>query len=115
MKVKKFIKENSLLAYWMFAFLITWAILSPGVLATFGLIDFNYEGTVLTMLSVAGPFLAAVLVTYFTQGTAAIKTFLTEIIKPEKRKGWLAVSLFLFTFIFLVSAIANYFMGGGLP
>jgi len=113
--IKDFVTKRPLLTYWVFAFIFTWGILAPGVLSTLGLIDFNYEGTVLTMLSAVGPFLAALLVTYFTQGTATIKTFLTGIFRPEKRKGWLAVSLFLFTFIFLVSAIANFFIGGGLP
>ncbi len=113
--IKRFIKGKTLLAYWLFAFLITWGILTPGVLSTLGLIDFNYEGTVLTMLSAVGPFFAALLITYFTKGTAGIKNFFTKIFKPEKRKVWLSVSLFLFTFIFLVSATANFFMGGGFP
>lgn len=113
--IKRFIKGKTLLAHWLFAFLITWGILTPGVLSTLGLIDFNYEGTVLTMLSVVGPFFSALLVTYITNGTAGIKKFFTRIIKPEKRKGWMAVSLFLFTYLFMVSAIAYLFMGGGFP
>jgi hypothetical protein len=52
-------KENifhrrPLVLFFVLAFAITWLILSPGVAANLGYIDFDLDGTVLTILGGVG-------------------------------------------------------------
>ncbi len=66
-------KRHPLVMYFVLAFIFTWLILSPGVASTLGLLDLQFDGTVLTILGGLGPLLAAILVTKATEGSEGVR------------------------------------------
>ena len=54
--MRSYIEKNQLKMYFILAFAFTWLILSPGVASSLGLLDLEFDGTVLTILGGIGSF-----------------------------------------------------------
>ena len=101
--------------YFILAFTISWLIFSPGVAANLGMLNFRFDGTVLTILGGLGPFIAAIIVTRATDGkTGVAKLFRNMFNWRVKPKWWVAGAL-LVAGLFILSAILNMLLGGSVP
>ncbi len=108
-------KAHPLAAYFGLAFTFTWLILSPGVAATFGLLNFAFEGTVLTIASGIGPLLAALLVTRIVAGKSGVRQMLGSLFARRVQVKWWAAALMLIAGLFAISATLSWFISGATP
>jgi len=99
-----FFTRKPLTSYFVLAFLITWLILAPGVAANLGLLDFQMDGTVLTILSGVGPLLAAIIVTVAIKGSAGVREIISSMFNWRVQLRWWAVSILLIFILFAISA-----------
>ena len=124
--MKALTTRNPNLVFFALAFLFTWLILGPGVVTNLGLVDFRFDGTVVTILGGLGPFLAALTVTWITEGReGAIKIF-RNIFSLKAKVRWWAASVLLLAGLFALAAgsgglagmpgpdpAAGVYLGGG--
>lgn len=108
-------KRYPLTIYFILAFAFTWLILSPGVAATLGLLDFEFEGTVLTILSGIGPLLAAIIVTRVTEGKASVRKIFGSMFSWQVQAKWWAASVLLLAGLFAVTALLSLSTMGNAP
>jgi membrane protease YdiL (CAAX protease family) len=108
-------KRYPLAMYFILAFAFTWLILSPGVAATLGRLNFEFEGTVLTILSGIGPLLAAILVTGAIEGKTGVRNFFGSLFTWQVQAKWWAASMVLLAGLFALAAMLNSVIGGVAP
>ena len=108
-------KTHPLAAYFTLAFAFTWLILSPGVAATVGLLNFAFEGTVLTIASGLGPLLAAVVVTGAAAGKSGVRQMCARRLARRAQAKWWAAALLLMAGLFAISATLSWFISGTVP
>ena len=112
---KNLIKKHPLRMFFILAFACTWLILSPGVAATLGLLSFNVDGTVLTILSGIGPLLAACIVTFAVDGRQEVRLIFRSMFNWHVRPSWWAAALFLPVVLFAIAAALGSAANGTAP
>jgi len=108
-------KRRPLAMYFILAFVIAWLILSPGVASTLGLLNFEFDGTVLTILGGIGPLLAAIIVTKATEGNAGVRKIFRSMFNWKVKARWWAVAVLLLAGLFAVSAALGMLTSGAAP
>lgn len=120
MNVKSWIKDHSLLSYFLLTYLITWTIALPNIAKVQGWFDLSIP-MASHYLTAFGPLLAALIMTYITKGKTGIRTFLKRLVqwKNIAKPVWLVtislliVFIITYTFLFLagvapdISGIGN--------
>jgi membrane protease YdiL (CAAX protease family) len=104
------IKRKPLTAYFFLAFLISWLILSPGIAGNLGLIEFNFDGTVLTILSTLGPFLAALIVRNAEGGGKGIRETVHSMFNWRVGWKWWAASVLLIGILTVIAVLVTQFI-----
>ena len=89
-----FVRRHPLVAFFVLAFGLTWAIMVPLVLASYGLVPFP-EALPLLVAMGYGPTFAALLVTGALGGRPAVRGLLGRLLIWRVGWGWWAVALFL--------------------
>jgi membrane protease YdiL (CAAX protease family) len=97
------IKRSPLFAYYLFAYLFTWAIEVPMLLAVRGYMRFELP-PVLETLAAFGPLAAALLVAYVTGGSSATADLLRSLTNWRVPSRWLAFAI-LSPFAVLLAAL----------
>ena len=87
-------RRHPLVAFFVLAFGLTWAIMVPQVLGSYGIIPFP-EFVPLLILMGYGPTIAAVLVTAAVGGRPAVRELLGRLLIWRVGARWWAVTLFL--------------------
>lgn len=108
-------KTYPLAMYFGLAFVFTWLILSPGVAATVGLLNFAFEGTILTIASGFGPLLAVIFVTNAAAEKSGIRQRLSSPLARRAQAKWWAAALLLMAGLFAISATLSWFISGTGP
>lgn len=108
-------KRYPLAMYFILAFAFTWLILSLGVAATLGLLDFEFEGTVLTIFSGIGPLLAAIIVTRATEGNSGVGKIFSSMFSWQVQAKWWAASVLLLAGLFAVTTVLSSLTAGIAP
>lgn len=108
-------KRHPLTMYFVLAFTITWLILSPGVASTLGLLDWQFEGTVLTIVSGIGPLLAALIVTGATEGRTGVRKAFQSMFNRQVQARWWATAVLLLAGLFAVASALGRLTGGAAP
>jgi len=104
------INRYPLAAYFILAFLFTWLILAPGVAANLGLIEFNIDGTLLTILGAMGPLLAALIVRSAEQGQEGIRQTFLSMFKWKTGWKWWAASVLLIGLLMALAVLISQFV-----
>jgi membrane protease YdiL (CAAX protease family) len=100
--------------YFVLAFIFTWLILSPGVASTLGLLDFQIDGFVVTILAGLGPLLAAIVVTSATEGRTGVRKIFESMFNWRVKFRWWAASVLLLVGLFVIVAALALLMGNGI-
>jgi uncharacterized protein len=108
-------KRRPLAMYFLLAFAFTWLILSPGVASTLGLLDFQFEGMILTMLGGLGPLLAALVMTGATEGRAGIYKIFAGMFNWKVKARWWAAAALLLASLFAIANVPGMLIGGAAP
>jgi membrane protease YdiL (CAAX protease family) len=108
-------KRHPLMMYIVLAFAFTWLILSPGVAATLGLLDFRFDGTVLTILSGLGPLAAALIVTAVIEGRSGVQKLFRSMFNWKVEIKWWIAAVLLLAGLFVLSSVLNMLTGGYAP
>ncbi len=108
-------KRHPLAIYFILAFGFTWLILSPGLASTLGLLKFNLDGTVLTILAGLGPLLATAIVLSVTEGGQGVRKIFHSMFNWRVKARWWAAAVLLVAGLFAVSAGLSWLTGGALP
>ena len=97
------LKRYPLTSYYCLAYLFTWAIEVPMLLAVRGYIDIHLP-VALEALAAFGPFAAAMLVSYQAYGSAAARDLLRSLVNWRVPAGWMAFAI-LSPFAVLLTAL----------
>ena len=108
-------KRYPLAMYFFLAFAFTWLILCPGVAAALGRLNFEFEGTILTIVSGIGPLLAAIIVTRATEGKTGIRKLFGSLFTWQVQAKWWASSVALLAGLFALATVLNSVIGGATP
>ncbi len=111
----KFFKRHPLMLYFTLSFAFTWLILSPGVAANLGLLDFEFDGTVLTILGGIGPLLAVIVVTKTTEGNAGVRKIFHSMFNWQVKFRWWAAAVLLLAGLFAIASLLGMLTGGSAP
>jgi membrane protease YdiL (CAAX protease family) len=101
--------------YFVLSFVFTWLILSPGVAANLGLIEFNFDGTVLTILGGIGPLLAVIIVTSATEGSSGVRKIFRSLFNWQVNIRWWAASVLLLAGLFGLATLLDNLAGRSAP
>jgi len=101
--------------YFILAFAITWIILSPGVAANLGWLNFEFDGTVLTILGGIGPLLAAIVVTGVTDGSAGVSNIFRSMFNWQVKLRWWVAAVLLLAGLFALATLLSMLVGGSAP
>ena len=109
------IKRYPLAMYFILAFGLTWLILSPGIATNLGLLNFEFDGTVLTILGGIGPLLASIIVTNATEGSSGVRKIFRSMFNWKVKVRWWAAAFLLLAGLFEISAALGVLTGGSTP
>jgi len=109
-----FTRNHPLIAFFVLAFAITWAILIPTVLASYGLISIPIPTGFLLIMGY-GPTIAAVAVTGALGGAPAIRALFKRLLIWRVGWGWWAVTLLLNGLIILGALGLYALLGNDVP
>lgn len=101
--------------FFILAFLITWLIWSPGLLATWGLIELPVPFLVIHMIGSWGPFLAACWVIGREGGRAGLKSFLKRGLDWHISWKWVLIVVLLPLLLGLAPLLLHVLAGGPAP
>jgi membrane protease YdiL (CAAX protease family) len=90
----RFARNHPLIAFFVLAFALTWVILIPSVMASYGLISLP-GSTVLLLVMGYGPTIAAIAISGALGGWAEIRALLKRLLIWRVGWGWWAITLFL--------------------
>jgi membrane protease YdiL (CAAX protease family) len=107
--------RKPLVMYIILAFTFTWLILSPGVAANLGLLTFEMDGTILTILGGLGPLLAAVIVTYAIDGNKGLHRIFRSMFNWQVKVRWWLAAVLLLAGLFSISILLGIMAGGSAP
>jgi len=110
-----FFKRHPLILYFTLSFAFTWLILSPGVAANLGLLNFEFDGTVLTILGGIGPLLAVIVVTKATEGNAGVRKIFRSMFNWQVKFRWWAAAVLLLAGLFAIASLLGMLAGGSAP
>ena len=99
-----FLKSRPLSSYFLLAYVFTWAIEIPMLLTARGIWDIQFPHA-LEALAGFGPFAAAALVLYVTEGSAAVSKLIASLGKWRVPVPWLLFTI-LSPFVILLAALA---------
>jgi membrane protease YdiL (CAAX protease family) len=108
-------KRHPLAMYFILAFTFTWLILSPGVAANLGLINFGLDGTILTILGGLGPLLATIVVTGTNEGKSGVREIFERMFNWRVHLKWWVASVLLVATLFAISAFLGMSSSGTIP
>jgi membrane protease YdiL (CAAX protease family) len=108
-------RRYPLALYFFLAFAFTWLILCPGVAAALGWLNFEFEGTVLTIVSGIGPLLAALLVTGAIEGKSGVHKIFASMFTWQVKARWWAASIVLIAGLFAIATAGSTLMTGAVP
>lgn len=108
-------KKRPLFWYFVLAFAISWLIWTPGVAAALGLLDFQFQPTVLTFLGAIGPLLAALIVTGATEGGEGVRNIFRSMFRWRVGARWWAASVLLYAGLFALASVLVILTGGSGP
>jgi hypothetical protein len=114
-KSENFFKRHPLVVYFVLAFSFSWLILSPGVAANLGLLNFDIDGTVLTFLGGIGPLLAAIVVTSVTEGSTGVRQIFRSMFNWQVKARWWVAAVVLLVGFFALAAVLSMLAGGAAP
>src|SRR5262245_15368888 len=101
-----FLRTHPLISFFLLAFGLTWAIMIPLVLGSYGLLPFPEHVPLLIVMGY-GPTLAALIVSGALGGRSAIRALLARLLIWRVGWGWWAVTLFVNAGVML-GALALY-------
>ncbi len=108
------IKRHSLIAYFVLAYAVTWAVEIP--------IALSYQGVIATRVPLwthyfasFGPFVAAVIVTALTEGGGAVRSLLARIVKWRVDWRYYAFAVLGPVILFALAAIVSRVITGNWP
>ena len=113
-RITSVIRRHPLIAFFVLAFGLTWAIMVPQVLGSYGLIPFP-EFIPLLILMGYGPTFAALIVTGALGGRAAIGQLLRRLLIWRVGWRWWAATLILNAALVLASLAVYALLGNPLP
>lgn len=108
-------RRRPLVMYFLLAFVITWLILAPGVADNLGVLNFEFDGTVLTMISAVGPLSAAIIVTKMTEGSAGVRNIFESMFHWRVKVKWWGVAFLFLAGLFGIAALLSMLIGGAGP
>ncbi|MCJ7736836.1 MAG: CPBP family intramembrane metalloprotease [Anaerolineae bacterium] len=83
--------------------------------STLGLLDFQFEGTVLTIVSGIGPLLAALIVTGATEGRTGVRKIFQSMFSRQVKARWWAAAVLLLAGLFAMATALGVLTGGATP
>lgn len=103
--ISTYIKNHPLIAYFFLAYAVTWVIMAPLVMDSFGLIKLSEVavGIFFVLASVIGPNVAGFAVTGVLEGKPGMKRLLRRTFQVRAGVQWYAAALFTFLGIWLVT------------
>ena len=108
-------KRYPLGMYFLLAFIFTWSILSPGVASTLGLLDFQVDGTLLTILGGLGPLLSAIIVTGATDGSDGVRGIISSMFDWRVKARWWGAAVLLIAGLFAIAVFLGVLTGAPVP
>ena len=108
------LKQHALIAYFILAYVISWAVELPLAASAQGWLHTRVPGP-LHYLASFGPMLSALIVTAATEGSPGIRQLLAGLLKWRVGLGWFLFSTLLPIALFVLAATAGYAANGKLP
>jgi membrane protease YdiL (CAAX protease family) len=105
------IKQNSLVAYFVIAYAISWAFMLPLALSAQGLIQKQFPYA-LYYLASTGPALSALIVTAFAEGRAGLRKLLGHLVKWRVGVGYYIFAVLVPVALFGIALVINYIFTG---
>ncbi len=109
-----FLKRHPLVAYFLLAYAITWAIEIPLAASARGLVNVDFP-PMMHFLAAFGPMLAAFIVTTVTAGSAGVRELVGRMLRWRVGIGWILVAAFSPVALFLIAATVVGVMAGEWP
>jgi membrane protease YdiL (CAAX protease family) len=110
--ITKAIKNNSMLSFFVLAFLFTWINWIPQALLSRGIV--NYKVPVfITIIAGYGPALSAIIITRLTSGMAGVKNLFGRVIQWRAGLRWYAIVLLLPPAITIAAQLLHQLLGNG--
>lgn len=105
------IKQNSLVAYFVIAYAISWAFMLPLALSAQGLIQKQFPYA-LYYLASTGPALSALIVTAFAEGRAGLRKLPGHLVKWRVGVGYYIFAVLVPVALFGIALVINYIFTG---
>jgi membrane protease YdiL (CAAX protease family) len=105
------IKQNSLVAYFVIAYAISWAFMLPLALSAQGLIQKQFPYALYYLASI-GPALSALIVTAFAEGRAGLRKLLGHLVKWRVGVGYYIFAVLVPVALFGIALVINYIFTG---
>jgi membrane protease YdiL (CAAX protease family) len=105
------IKQNSLVAYFVIAYAISWAFMLPLALSAQGLIQKQFPYA-LYYLASTGPALSALIVTAFAEGRAGLRKLLGHLVKWRVGVGYYIFAVLVPVALFGIALVINRIFTG---
>ncbi len=112
--VRAWARSHGLLAYFALALLLTWLVEAPLLAARQGWID-GPVPMALHYLGAYGPMLAAIAVTFLSEGVAGLRALFARMLRWRVGVGWFVVSLLSPVLLFAIGMGAARFAIGEWP
>ncbi|MEJ2304258.1 MAG: type II CAAX endopeptidase family protein [Anaerolineales bacterium] len=110
-RLSPLIKQNSLVAYFVIAYAISWAFMLPLALSAQGLIQKQFPYA-LYYLASTGPALSALIVTAFAEGRAGLRKLLGHLVKWRVGVGYYIFAVLVPVALFGIALVINYIFTG---
>jgi uncharacterized protein len=108
------LKQHSVLAYFILAYMISWAVELPLAASAQGWLQAPVPPA-LHYLASFGPMLSALIVTAATEGSPGIRHLLAGLLKWRVGSGWMLFATLSPVALFLLAAIVGYAINGTWP
>lgn len=112
--ISHWFQKRPLIAYFLFAFLITWLAVAPLVLSAQNLLAMPIT-PLWHALGALGPIVAAFMVTALAEGKPGIVDLLRRLGRWQVGRGWLLVSIFSPLLLFVVALLIVRLINNGWP
>jgi len=112
--LNNFLKQHSIVSYFILAYAISWAIEIPLAASTQGLLRVPVP-LALHYLASFGPMISALILTAVIDGKKGIRELLTGLLKWRVGLSWIFISILAPIALFVIAAIVGYMTNGTLP
>lgn len=109
-----FLKRHSIIAYFILAYAVSWAIEIPLAASAQGLLRVPVP-LALHYLASFGPMISALILTAVIEGRKGIRELLAGLLKWRVGLGWILFSILSPIVLFVIAAIVGYKINGTLP